>query len=185
MVLDGRKDTQGKKERIEIHHSVRLQLSHSQQHQTKRVKQQLQGTRKKGNRKKERKKEGNEERKETKKEKRAFMIGADERIMWDSQIHPCPPNQLDHQEKLREAVDNHKEQKTLGEFMKFCSKYLEGAGGQLVDQKFLPRIVEGEVRVLMIGETPVELIHKKPVGGGISATTDYGLRRALRDISSQ
>jgi len=85
----------------------------------------------------------------------------------------CPPDTL---LDLQEAVDNHKEQKTLGEFMKFCSKYLEGAGGQLVDQKFLPRIVEGEVRVLMIGETPVELIHKKPVGGGISATMGSGAR---------
>jgi len=77
---------------------------------------------------------------------------------------------------LQEAVDNHKEQKTIGEFMKFCKKYLDGAGGQLVDQRFLPRIVEGEVRVFMIGDTPIELIHKKPAEGGISATMKSGAK---------
>merc|ERR1712146_664504 len=77
---------------------------------------------------------------------------------------------------LTEAFDNHKEKKTLGEFMKFCKVYLDGENGQLVDQKFLPRIVEGEVRVFMIGETPIELIHKKPVEGGISATLASGAK---------
>jgi len=77
---------------------------------------------------------------------------------------------------LQEAFDNHKEEKTIGEFMEFCKKYIEGENGQLVDQKFLPRIVEGEVRVFMIGETPVELIHKKPAEGGISATLSSGAK---------
>jgi len=76
--------------------------------------------------------------------------------------------------KLQEAVDNHKEEKTIEEFLKFCKRYLDGEGGQLVDQEFLPRIVEGEVRVLMIGDTPIELIHKKPAEGGISATLKSG-----------
>jgi len=85
----------------------------------------------------------------------------------------CPPDvMLD----LQEAVDNHKETKTLGEFMKFCQKYLDGENGQLVDQKFLPRIVEGEIRVLMIGDTPIELVHKKPAAGGISATMGSGAK---------
>ena len=38
----------------------------------------------------------------------------------------------------------------------FPGKYLEGgkeAGGQLVDQRLLPRIDEGEVRSLMAGDT--------------------------------
>ena len=46
---------------------------------------------------------------------------------------------------LTEAVDNHQEQRTLADFMSFCEQYLEGADGQLINQKFLPRIVEGEV----------------------------------------
>jgi len=85
----------------------------------------------------------------------------------------CPPDiMLD----LQEAYDNHKEEQTLGDFMQFCRKYLEGEDGQLVDQKFLPRIVEGEVRVFMIGDKPIELIHKKPVEGGISATLSSGAK---------
>ena len=44
-------------------------------------------------------------------------------------------------------------------------KYLEGgkeAGGQLVDQRFCPRIVEGELRYNMIGDSLIGVIHKKP-----------------------
>merc|ERR1719327_803160 len=54
----------------------------------------------------------------------------------------------------------------------FPGKYLEGgkeAGGQLVDQRLLPRIEEGEVRVLMAGDECQMVIHKKPEGGGLSA----------------
>jgi hypothetical protein len=48
---------------------------------------------------------------------------------------------------------------------KGVGKYLEGgkaAGGQLVDQRFCPRIVEGELRYNMIGPKLVGIIHKKP-----------------------
>merc|ERR1719512_647408 len=63
----------------------------------------------------------------------------------------------------KEANDNHVEEHTVGEFIEFCEngrtdksgewtskgsgKYFEGgveAGGQMVDQRFLPRIDEGE-----------------------------------------
>ena len=60
---------------------------------------------------------------------------------------------------------------------KGVGKYLEGgkeAGGQLVDQRFCPRIVEGEVRVLTSGPTCLQLIHKKPAEGGISAVLGTG-----------
>merc|ERR1719353_1920294 len=56
-------------------------------------------------------------------------------------------------------------------------KYLEGgkaAGGQLVDQRFCPRIVEGELRYNMIGPKLVGIIHKKPKEGGISAVGGTG-----------
>ena len=69
--------------------------------------------------------------------------------------------------KLMEMNDNHIEYHTCGEFLEFCvngpdskkagnwqsvfpGKYLEGgkeAGGQLVDQRLLLRIAEGEVRM--------------------------------------
>mmetsp|Transcript_7007 Transcript_7007/g.13348 ORF Transcript_7007/g.13348 Transcript_7007/m.13348 type:complete len:676 (+) Transcript_7007:58-2085(+) len=85
----------------------------------------------------------------------------------------CPPDTL---LDLQEAVDNHTEKKTIGDFMAFCKTYLDGENGLLVDQKFLPRIVEGEVRVFMIGDSPIELIHKKPKEGGISATMKSGAK---------
>jgi len=99
--------------------------------------------------------------------------------------------------KLMEMNDNHVEYHTVGEFLEFCvngptakagnwmstfpGKYLEGgkeAGGQLVDQRLLPRISEGEVRVLLSGDTCQMIIHKKPEGGlsavgGNSAYTYY------------
>merc|ERR1719502_713564 len=98
--------------------------------------------------------------------------------------------------KLMEMNDNHVEYHTVKEFMVFCvegpkgegagdwassfpGEYLKGgkdAGGQLVDQRLLPRIDEGEVRILMAGDTCQMAIHKKPMGGGLSAVggnSDY------------
>ena len=94
---------------------------------------------------------------------------------------------------LVEAVDNHEEYHTVGEFLEFCLNgrtdiagdwlsvgqgcYLEGgveAGAMMVDQRFLPRIVEGEVRCTMVGSELVGLLHKKPKEGGLSATLKSG-----------
>merc|ERR1719263_1453573 len=96
---------------------------------------------------------------------------------------------------LMEANDNHAEEHTVGEFIEWClngrtdpkkagkwtskgtGKYLEGgkaAGGQLVDQRFCPRIVEGELRYNCIGDALVGIIHKKPAEGGISAVGGTG-----------
>jgi hypothetical protein len=95
--------------------------------------------------------------------------------------------------ELMEANDNHSETHTVGEFIEFCvngrtdksgtwtskgkGKYLEGgkeAGGMLVDQRFCPRIVEGELRYNCIGPELVGIIHKKPKAGGISAVGGTG-----------
>ena len=78
--------------------------------------------------------------------------------------------------ELQEAFDNHKEEQTVDEFMKFCERYIMGENGQLIDQRFLPRISEGELRVNMIYDTPVAIVHKKPVDGGISATLASGAK---------
>merc|ERR1719373_929764 len=94
---------------------------------------------------------------------------------------------------MMEANDNHAETHTVGEFIEFCvngrtgksgrwdtigtGKYLEGgkaAGGQLVDQRFCPRIVEGELRYNMVADALVGIIHKKPKEGGISAVGGTG-----------
>merc|ERR1712087_61771 len=85
------------------------------------------------------------------------------------------------------------EEHTVGEFIEFCingrnaasgtwtskgvGKYLEGgkaAGGMLVDQRFCPRITEGELRYNMVGDSLVGIIHKKPKEGGISAVGGTG-----------
>jgi len=94
---------------------------------------------------------------------------------------------------MMEANDNHAEEHTVAEFIEFCvngrtsksgewtskgvGKYLEGgkaAGGQLVDQRFCPRIVEGELRFNMVGDELTGIIHKKPAEGGISAVGGTG-----------
>ena len=53
---------------------------------------------------------------------------------------------------------------------------LPGEDGLVVDQHFLPRITEGEVRVLMIGSKPAQVVHKRPADGAYSATLFSGAR---------
>lgn len=85
---------------------------------------------------------------------------------------------LDAALKLTEARDNHVEERTLGEFMDFCSQYVEGENGQLLDMPFLPRIKEGEIRVLMLRDQAVSVVHKKPAEGAdaFSATLFSGAK---------
>ncbi|KAA6234552.1 Cj0069 family protein [Campylobacter sp. LR264d] len=77
-----------------------------------------------------------------------------------------------------EAKDNHSETRQLGEFMDFCEQYIVGDNGMLVDMTFLPRIKEGEIRILMLYKTPVYVVHKKPAEGGdaFSATLFSGAK---------
>jgi len=82
-----------------------------------------------------------------------------------------------------EALDNHVEEQTLGEFITFCGQYLEGDGGMIVDMPYLPRIVEGEVRILFVGESPISVVHKKPAEGGFSATLFSGALYTYDDPS--
>lgn len=97
----------------------------------------------------------------------------------------CSPIPLDAKVVLMEAWDNHVEYHTVGEFLEFCvhgrtemsgewtstgqGRYFEGgaqAGSLIVDQRFLPRISEGEVRCLFVGSELVEIVHKVPKEGG-------------------
>jgi len=96
---------------------------------------------------------------------------------------------------LQEANDNHVEEHTVAEFVEWCvngnggaagewkskgvGKYFEGgreAGGQMVDQRFLPRISEGESRFMMIGTELNRVEHYVYIGGvgGETKTTIYG-----------
>ncbi|MFJ5765722.1 Cj0069 family protein [Lysinibacillus sp. NPDC093210] len=69
---------------------------------------------------------------------------------------------LDAEIKCTEAKDNHVEYWKLGEFMTFCEQYITGTNGMLIDMRFLPRITEGEIRLFMLRDKPVHVVHKKP-----------------------
>lgn len=69
---------------------------------------------------------------------------------------------LDTKLKCTEAVDNHVEYNKLEDFMVFCEKYIVGENGMLVDMRFMPRIKEGEIRILLVGDAPIFVVHKKP-----------------------
>merc|ERR1712216_361679 len=94
---------------------------------------------------------------------------------------------------LMEANDNHVENHTVGEFIEWCingrteksgtweskgtGKYLEGgkaAGGQITDQGFCGRILEGELRFNMVNDVCLGVIHKVPAPGGMSAVGGTG-----------
>jgi len=96
---------------------------------------------------------------------------------------------------LMEANDNHVEEHTVAEFIAWCihgrdegkgagtwtskgtGKYLEGgkaAGGQLTDQRFACRILEGELRFNMVNNVCLGVIHKVPAPGGMSAVGGTG-----------
>merc|ERR1712190_222200 len=96
---------------------------------------------------------------------------------------------------LKEANDNHVEEHTVDEFIEFCvngrtdksgtwaskgtGKYFEGgaeAGGQMVDQRFIPTIDSlGEARFFMLGMDLYNIEHYMyPNGvGGATETTVY------------
>jgi len=101
---------------------------------------------------------------------------------------------MDEMLVLKEANDNHIEEHTVAEFIEWCEngrtaksgkwtsqgtgKYFEGgveAGGQMVDQRFCPRISEGEARFVMIGRKCFRVEHYVYIGGvgGETKTTIY------------
>merc|ERR1712203_512942 len=101
---------------------------------------------------------------------------------------------LDEMLVLKEANDNHVEEHTIAEFIEWCEngrsetsgnwtskgsgKYFEGgveAGGQMVDQRFCPRIDEGEARFIMIGKKCFRVEHYVYIGGvsGETKTSIY------------
>lgn len=64
--------------------------------------------------------------------------------------------------KCTEAKDNHVETWELGLFIDFCEQYIVGENGMLIDMAFLPRIKEGEIRLFMLHNKPINVVHKKP-----------------------
>jgi len=105
-------------------------------------------------------------------------------LVWRESGEYGTPVQGDEVLKLMEMNDNHVEYHTVEEFEEFCingaggkagewnsaqpGKYFEGGvelGSFMVNQRLLPRISEGEVRMLMINDELTQIIHKKPEGG--------------------
>ena len=85
--------------------------------------------------------------------------------------------------RCTEAKDNHVEHRKLGEFIDFCAQYVKGRNGMIVDMPFMPRIKEGEIRVLMLRRTPVYVVHKKPAeaADAFSATLFSGAKYTYQE----
>ncbi|TQR39727.1 hypothetical protein C7Y47_01465 [Lysinibacillus sphaericus] len=83
---------------------------------------------------------------------------------------------LDAEIKCTEARDNHVEYWKLSDFMTFCERYITGPNGMLIDMRFLPRITEGEIRLFMLRNKPINVVHKKPANSAdaFSATLFSG-----------
>ncbi len=96
----------------------------------------------------------------------------------DIKCEPGTAIPLDTTLKCTEAVDNHVEYNKLDDFIKFCKMYIDGENGMIVDMRFMPRIKEGEIRILMVGNKPIFVVHKKPAQGAdaFSATLFSGAK---------
>lgn len=103
----------------------------------------------------------------------------------DREYETGQPLPLDTKIKCTEAVDNHVEYRELGDFLDFCEQYIVGENGMLVDMRFMPRIKEGEIRILYVGAEPIFVVHKKPAEGGdaFSATLFSGAKYTYQDPS--
>lgn len=88
--------------------------------------------------------------------------------IWKVEIHDDTktfenePLPLDTLVQCTEARDNHMEIHTLDDFMKLCEKYMVENNSMLIDMPYLERISEGELRLLLIADKPMAVIHKKP-----------------------
>ncbi len=83
-------------------------------------------------------------------------------VVDDREFEVGQPLPMDTKVKCVEAMDNKAHSFTLSEFIEFCDQYFGGDDGLVIDMKFLHRIKEGEIRVLMVGREPVFVVHKKP-----------------------
>ncbi|KAA8498646.1 hypothetical protein FVE85_6231 [Porphyridium purpureum] len=77
--------------------------------------------------------------------------------------------------RAREASRNRSLRVPLRDFLAMCeSKYLAEPSDYMIDMRFLPRIAEGEVRIIFIGSRPVRVIHRIPCRNCFSAGLDSG-----------
>lgn len=99
-------------------------------------------------------------------------------ILDDTKTYENEPLPLDTLVQCTEASDNHVEMHTLDNFMTLCEKYMAENNSMLIDMPYLPRISEGELRLLLIANKPIAVIHKKPTNSvdAFSATMFSGAK---------
>jgi hypothetical protein len=85
--------------------------------------------------------------------------------------------------RVQEAADNHVDMMLLQEFVRFCrTSYLQKGTDFIVDQRYLPRISEGEIRIIWISDHPIKIVHRKPGSTeSFSAALGSGARHIFYD----
>jgi len=73
------------------------------------------------------------------------------------------------------VYDNTTTDESIDSFISGFKAYFDD-GGIIIDQQFLPRIDEGEVRLLMMFDCIAEIVHKKPKPDHLSATLKSGAK---------
>lgn len=107
--------------------------------------------------------------------------------VWDdTKTYEGEPLPLDTLVQCTEANDNHTEIHTLEKFMQLCEKYMVGNNTILIDMPYLPRISEGELRLILIADKPMAVIHKKPTNSidAFSATMFAGAKYTLFNVEA-
>mmetsp|Transcript_13083 Transcript_13083/g.14985 ORF Transcript_13083/g.14985 Transcript_13083/m.14985 type:complete len:409 (+) Transcript_13083:343-1569(+) len=103
---------------------------------------------------------------------------------------PIPLLSEEHQfVKAVEASDNHKEILHLNDFLdKIVDNYMREMDDFIIDMEFLPRITEGEVRLIVSGREVLYVVDKRPLsdtsnGAGFSANLGAGASHVWQDPS--
>ena len=87
---------------------------------------------------------------------------------------PDKPLDLNSCVIVQEACDHKIKKVSLKDFIYLCKKYFVPKRGMIVNQKYLPKIKQGEIRLLLIKDEIVSIIKKVPIQGGFSATLNSG-----------
>lgn len=84
--------------------------------------------------------------------------------------------------RVTDAQNNHTQNISVNDFI---NNYISFESGDVIDMPFLPGINEGEYRVLLVGNTPCYVIHKKSTSGkfNFSTTLHSGSEYIYEDIS--
>ena len=62
--------------------------------------------------------------------------------------------------RVRSAFDEKIKLPTVGEFVNDCVQYLHVRHGAIVNMRYLPKIADGEIRVILVHQKPVLVVEK-------------------------